>query len=220
VTSKQLQELIVRDVFNSMLVDLGRDIPEMRHVAYLTVLTSLLTKVCDASLCQPLCDAATRNQSNVEKLHALISSNLEIGRSSKPSWVTQTLVKYEKTLYLHCALLDIAAKECSETQFAHIEFQEEIVAKIADVMVQDLDTRQAKFKMCFAALSRLAQNKLTTEVVSNVLLKSAEMNEELTRIIFEGGLVSGPLAVMKAIAVMEDFLNNSEDLSSRPSWVF
>lgn len=58
VTSQQLQELVVHDVFNSMLNDLGRDIPEMRHIAYLSVLTSLLTQAAESSLFQPLYDAA------------------------------------------------------------------------------------------------------------------------------------------------------------------
>lgn len=49
VTSKRLQQIVATDVFAKMLYDLVKNqTPEMRHIAYLTVLTSLTTKAVDS----------------------------------------------------------------------------------------------------------------------------------------------------------------------------
>lgn len=54
VNSRRLLEIVTEEVFIKMLYDLRSSLPEMRHIAYLTVLTSLTTKATESTLANHL----------------------------------------------------------------------------------------------------------------------------------------------------------------------
>ena len=78
VTSTQLQDLVINAVFLKMLCELQGDIPEMRHVAYLTVLTSLVTKTSESPLYEALHQVTLQDEQTARMLEQLIARNLEL----------------------------------------------------------------------------------------------------------------------------------------------
>lgn len=70
VTSKRLQELVAYEVYVKMLYELGKkETPEMRHIAYLTVLTSLTSKAADSEIFMSLFEVAISNEMNASLFH-------------------------------------------------------------------------------------------------------------------------------------------------------
>jgi len=173
VTSMRLQELVIHDVVLKMLGELQNGIPEMRHVAYLSVLTSLVAKAAESSLFFALHTTLNYDEQVVSLLHGLIAKNLEL--DSQSTWEADSLVKYEKTLYFYCALIDLKHKQ-GPSVFAPCEFQSRVLFRVVEVMHHDRLARQAKFKMCFATLARQAE--ASPDVCSDALLMLLTRNDD------------------------------------------
>jgi hypothetical protein len=65
-----------------MLYDLMSNLPEMRHIAYLTVLTSLTTKATESTLANHLFTLILEDERHSTILYKLFSRNLELESDS------------------------------------------------------------------------------------------------------------------------------------------
>lgn len=117
-----MQQVVAEYVF-LLIVDYLKDVktPILRHIAYLTVLTSLLTKVQETNSGQLFFQVIER-LGVLGKLKSVILTNLEIPEDRADSemnelWAATNQLQpilQEKTLYLFCALMDFKKLEFSK----------------------------------------------------------------------------------------------------------
>ena len=200
ITSQPLQEMVARDVYLPIVDQVvSRHVKMVNQVAYLTVLISLTQTVADSkSIGQQLAHLTLLDRQNCSKLEQI----MEILLASPQVEGQIETVRYEKLLYLYCALKDLQSK-CEEaglnsTFGVESDLDQRLLTSISGTLAQKIiaNDQSTVSKICFAALAR--ETKRKPQQVSQILhasYLSTGSKLEVIKAFFSGDLMGDAASV-------------------------